>query len=120
MMQHSARGLTLTAGRFTTVEGLLTTIRKELSENPFAVGDSGERSAKENFAYFLGRLEAFATGKEAFTLVVDDPVANSYVQNLCAPEPDAQLSVEDYERSAEQDDELGLHDMKTEDYEHES
>jgi ZPR1 zinc finger protein len=103
-------------GRFTTVEGLLTNIRKELSENPFAIGDSGERSAKENFAHFLARLESFARAKEPFTMELDDPVANCYVQSLTAPQPDPQLEIEDYVRNAEQDDELGLHDMKTDDY----
>jgi len=104
-------------GRFTTVEGLITTIRKELSENPFAVGDSGERSAKDNFKYFLERLDHFATAKEPFTIVLDDPVANSYVQNLHTPDPDPQLEVEDYTRTHEQDDDLGLTNMKTEGYE---
>lgn len=49
--------------------------------------------------------------------MIDDPVANSYVQNLYAPEPDPRLVIEDYQRSSEQDEELGLHDMKTEGYE---
>ena len=39
------------------------------------------------------------------------------VQSLTAPEPDDSLVVEDYERSFEQNEELGLNDMKTENYE---
>lgn len=103
-------------GRFTTVEGLLTTIRKELSENPFAVGDSSDRTAKENFNHFLSRLDSFLAAKEPFTVEIDDPVANSYVQSLTAPAPDPQLIIEDYTRTPQQDDELGLNDMKTEGY----
>ena len=38
------------------------------------------------------------------------------VQSLTAPEPDDSLVVEDYERSFEQNEELGLNDMKTENY----
>lgn len=57
------------------------------------------------------------TGEEPFTIVMDDPVANSYVQSLTAPDPDPQLEVEDYERTFEQNEDLGLNDMKTEGYE---
>ena len=38
------------------------------------------------------------------------------IQNDCAPEPDNHLTVTRYERTAEQDDQLGLSDMKTENY----
>lgn len=52
-----------------------------------------------------------------FTDFVDcSSVANSYIQNLFAPDPDPQLHIENYERSWEQNEELGLNDMKTEDY----
>ena len=39
------------------------------------------------------------------------------VQSLTAPEPDRQLTVEDYVRSFQQNEELGLNDMKIENYE---
>ena len=38
------------------------------------------------------------------------------IQNVCAPEPDQNLTVTYYERTAEQNDQLGLTDMKTENY----
>lgn len=38
-------------------------------------------------------------------------------QSLCAPDPDPQLVVTHYTRSWEQNEELGLNDMKTENYE---
>jgi hypothetical protein len=38
------------------------------------------------------------------------------IQNICAPEPDQNLTVTYYERTAEQNDQLGLTDMKTENY----
>jgi len=41
-----------------------------------------------------------------------------YFRSLCAPEPDPQLLESEYERSWEQNEELGLNDMKTEDYGH--
>ena len=51
------------------------------------------------------------------TIVLDDPCGNSYVQNYSAPEPDPQIKVEDYERTEEEKEELGLNDMQTENYE---
>ena len=38
-------------------------------------------------------------------------------QNLYAPDPDPELEIVHYERSKDQDDELGISDMKTEGYE---
>lgn len=46
-----------------------------------------------------------------FTLIMDDPVANSYLQNLYAPDPDPNMEVITYDRTQEQNDELGLSDM---------
>jgi zinc finger protein len=46
-----------------------------------------------------------------FTLILDDPVANSYLQNVYAPDPDPNMEIIVYDRTAEQDDELGLNDM---------
>ncbi len=40
----------------------------------------------------------------------------SFFQSLKADEPDERLEVTQYERSHEQNEELGLLDMKTEDY----
>lgn len=38
------------------------------------------------------------------------------MQNVYAPEDDPMMTVEEYERSYEQNEELGLNDMKTEEY----
>jgi zinc finger protein len=43
-------------------------------------------------------------------------LAGSYVQSFTAPEPDPQMTVEEYERTQEEMDELGLSDLKTENY----
>lgn len=51
-----------------------------------------------------------------FTLILDDPLANSYVQNLYAPDPDPNMEVEMYDRSFDQNEELGLNDIKVEGY----
>ena len=52
-----------------------------------------------------------------FTFILDDPLGNSYLQNLYAPDPDPNMTVELYERTEEQNESLGLNDMKTEGYE---
>lgn len=51
-----------------------------------------------------------------FTVIIDDPLGNSYVQNLYAPDADPSLTIETYERSWEQNEELGLNDIKVESY----
>ena len=52
-----------------------------------------------------------------FTLILDDPLANSYLQNLYAPDPDPNMTIEEYDRTWEQNEMLGLNDMKVEGYE---
>lgn len=44
-------------------------------------------------------------------------MANSYMQNLYAPDPDPNMTIEIYERSWEQNEELGLNDIRVEGYE---
>ncbi len=58
-----------------------------------------------------------AKGAEPFTLILDDPVSNSYIQSATAPEKDPKLDEVEYERSWKQNEVLGLNDMNTEDYE---
>lgn len=52
-----------------------------------------------------------------FTIILDDPLANSYLQNLYAPDPDPNMEIVNYDRTWEQNEELGLNDMKVEGYE---
>ncbi|QKX58114.1 uncharacterized protein TRUGW13939_05235 [Talaromyces rugulosus] len=109
-------------GRFTTVEGLLTEIRDQLHGQIFDVGDSGAGDSlssedKGKWTRFFGRLDAAINGELKFVVTLEDPLANSYVQNLHLPDPDPQLQVEDYTRTDEEDDDLGFKDMKTEGYE---
>ena len=50
-------------------------------------------------------------------MILDDPLANSYLQNLYAPDPDPNMVIELYDRTWEQNEELGLNDIKVEGYE---
>lgn len=110
-------GAGLLAGRFTTVEGLLDSMRQQLAqENPFFQGDSASGAGHLRMGAVVDRLAQAAAGQLPITLVLDDPCGNSYVQNLCAPDPDPALSVTHYERTYEQNELLGLNDIKTENY----
>jgi len=67
---------------------------------------------KDRFAKFLERMKEAIEGKVQFTLIMDDPLAASYVQNLYAPDPDPNMKIEEYERTRQQEEDLGIADMK--------
>lgn len=108
-------------GRFTTIEGLLRQVYQDLDErSPFRSGDGVSDERKKKFEVFLARLDEVILGKwkgDGVTLILDDAMANSYVQNLYAPDPDPEMKVEDYDRTWEQNEVWGLNDIKTEGYE---
>jgi zinc finger protein len=111
-------------GRFTTVEGLLTEIRDQLKGQIYDIddttqsgGDSMAVSDKEKWERFFKRLDSAIAGELKFVVTLEDPMANSYVQDLCAPAPDPQIKSEEYTRTDEEEEELGLKDMKVEGYE---
>ncbi|KAL3493388.1 ZPR1 zinc-finger domain-containing protein [Aspergillus germanicus] len=111
-------------GRFTTVEGLLTEIRDQLKGQIYDIddttqsgGDSMAVSDKEKWERFFKRLDSAIAGELKFVITLEDPMANSYVQDLCAPAPDPQIKTEEYTRTDEEEEELGLKDMKVEGYE---
>jgi zinc finger protein len=138
-------------GVYTTVEGLLRKLHDQLrAANPFARGDSatkqhlekngGEFSAPSpnhvRYTQFLEKLKDCADGKSfSFTLVVSDPLSNSFVgpvprdaialskqaemdgNNDCYDTyVDKGMMIEEYERTHEQNETLGLNDIKTEHY----
>jgi zinc finger protein len=102
-------------GKFTTVEGLVNDIYKQLSqENPFADGDSAVSRSSDHFKNILEQLKLCIDGKRPFTLILDDPLSNSFIQKYSLNDP--KPIIEDYERSFEQNEELGLNDIKTEEF----
>lgn len=57
------------------------------------------------------------SGNRKVTIILDDPAGNSYVQALTDDGTlDERLTIERYDRSYEQNEELGLNDIKTENY----
>ncbi|AFZ80248.1 zinc finger protein zpr1 domain containing protein [Theileria equi strain WA] len=104
---------------FTSLEGLIIKMVEGLeSSHPFLIGDSAPESQsdlKEKIKQLsqLSKLE----GIKSFTLVIDDPADHSFI----GPRPnqsgeDPNLVFETYTRTYEQDEELGLIGMNTEDY----
>ncbi|KRX21476.1 Zinc finger protein ZPR1 [Trichinella nelsoni] len=110
-------GMGIVGSKFTTVEGLLKSL-KETFENQscFSLGDSASPDQQQRMRSFLEKLDQASQGKFAYHLIFDDPSGNSYIESLTAPNPDSKLKVEFYERSWEQNEELGLNDMNTENY----
>lgn len=110
-------------GRFTTVEGLLTQVRDDLRSSIFDTGDQGVEGGdsmaaqkKSKWSEFFEGLDKAIKGEIEFTVVLEDPLASSYIQSLTAPEPDAQITMEEYERTEEEEENLGLRDINTENY----
>jgi len=119
-------------GRFTTLEGLLNEIYNELSTKVFRTGDSATSGAgqglagaaigqdERKFEDFLSGLKDCMSAAKPFTLILDDPVSNSYLQNLYAPDPDPNMTIEEYERTSEQNEDLGFNDMVVSGYDAEA
>ncbi|KAJ1855824.1 nucleolar zinc-finger protein [Coemansia sp. RSA 2703] len=105
-------------GRFTTIEGLLRQVHDELDRRvPFLEGDSAVQERRQRFEKFLSRLEDAADGKIfPLTITVDDPMAHSYIQNIYAPDPDPNMTTVVYERTFEQNEDLGLNDINVDNY----
>lgn len=121
-------------GLYTTVEGLLNKILVQLTAtNPFSTGDSTQlhhsasgapSETRAKFEEFLSALEGFTRGtRMPFTLVLRDPLGNSFVSaplgSFLPPEADDNLTLEEFERSFEENDEFGLNDIKTSEFESE-
>lgn len=107
-------------GRFTTVEGILTQMRDDLRRDVFdtdlpeeSTSDSMPAEKRAYWDEFFGILNKAINGEMPFTVIMSDPLDNSYIQSLKAPDPDPKLIVEKYVRSEEEMEELGLTDMKT-------
>ncbi|KAK3912499.1 Zinc finger protein ZPR1 [Frankliniella fusca] len=104
-------------GRFSTVEGILAAMKDQLLDSDVMFSDSADPANKQKLDDFHKKFQDILQGKDPVTLVLDDPAGNSYVQSLTAPDPDPALSVTHYDRTFEQNEELGLNDMVVENYE---
>ncbi|CAL8149160.1 unnamed protein product [Prunus armeniaca] len=102
-------------GIVTTVEGLIMKISESLERvHGFSFGDSLDEHKRSKWLNFQASLKKLLCLEEPWNLILDDALANSFV----APgtddiKDDHQLMFEEYERSWEQNEELGLNDIDT-------
>jgi len=119
-------------GLYTTVEGLLHKIYTNLRDNnPFAIGDSTElhhsaqptiNETKERFNAFMTKLDDYSKGKNfPFILSLRDPLGNCFISaplgSFLPPEADENLTLIDFERTYEENEDFGLNDINTKDFE---
>ncbi|XP_053756435.1 zinc finger protein ZPR1 isoform X2 [Panthera pardus] len=89
----------------------------KVTKNPFTLGDSSNPDQMEKLQEFSQKLDQILEGNVKAHFIMNDPAGNSYLQNVYAPEDDPEMKVEHYKRTFDQNEELGLNDMKTEGYE---
>ncbi|KAB8392298.1 hypothetical protein FH972_024813 [Carpinus fangiana] len=102
-------------GVVTTVEGLITKISESLERvHGFTLGDSLDDCKRTKWQEFKARLNKLLSLEEPWTLILDDALANSFVAPVTEDiKDDHQMTFEEYERSWEQNEELGLNDIDT-------
>lgn len=109
-------GPTILGGRFTTVEGIIAAMKEQLSSSTAFTGDSTDPEIVNRMNMFIAQLEEVLDGQRKVTLILDDPAGNSYIQSLSDYGPDDRLKITKYDRNFEQNEELGLNDIKVENY----
>ena len=70
-------------GRFTTLEGLLDNVLEQVNNNPMLGalgGDSVTAEQKQKIDQFLKDLMSLKDCEKPFTIILDDPAGNSYIQ----------------------------------------
>lgn len=94
------------AGQYTTVEGLCQDMIQRLEKSyPYMFGDSAEEHVRNKLNNIYEKLR----NPIGLTIILNDPTGNSYIESADV--------IDRYERSFDQNEELGLNDMKTEGYE---
>jgi zinc finger protein len=78
-------------GLYTTVEGLIEKILDHIKENNPFLGDSSENNFRNKMDAFFVKLEELKCMKHKWTLIIDDPMDNSFVQNPNFPNEDSQV-----------------------------
>jgi zinc finger protein len=101
-----------------SIIGLLGQIHDKLkSSNPFAYGDGATSDVKNKFQAFLNKINEMRSGLQPFTIVLEDPMDHSFIYSPASDGfEDDDLVSEQYERTKEENDDFGLTDMITDDY----
>lgn len=104
-------------GRFTTLEGILKQVHDELYERVFQESyDSMEESTKQNWLNFFKNLTDVMScklpeGCDKLEVMLIDPLANSYLQNIYAPDEDPMIEYQSFKRSRRENEDLGILDL---------
>ncbi|ODQ77412.1 hypothetical protein BABINDRAFT_41810 [Babjeviella inositovora NRRL Y-12698] len=99
-------------GRFTTIEGLLKQVHEELTNRVFQhTSDSMDDETRTRWLTFFNNLQVAMDGGSKFTVIMEDPLAASYIQNVYAPDADPNMEIVEFERTFDQNEDLGLNDM---------
>ncbi|XP_047283760.1 zinc finger protein ZPR1 isoform X1 [Homo sapiens] len=94
-------------GALTTVEGLITRAISGLEQDQPARRANKDATA-ERIDEFIVKLKELKQVASPFTLIIDDPSGNSFVENPHAPQKDDALVITHYNRTRQQEEMLGL------------
>ncbi|KAA0704043.1 Zinc finger protein ZPR1 [Triplophysa tibetana] len=94
-------------GSLSTIEGLLDRAVAGLEQDQ-PIRKTTDPSVAGKIEEFIHRLKKLKEGEEEFTLIIDDPSGNSFIENPFAPQKDKCLSVTNYKRTSEQNAALGI------------
>lgn len=75
-------------GIYTTVEGLVEQIHDHMKDNNPFVGDSAQSDLKSKLDLFFEQLKSLQNLERKWTLIINDPLANCFIQNPHHPEVD--------------------------------
>ena len=62
---------------------------------------------------FIKKLETYRSGEKEFTLILEDTSGNSFIENPHAPSTDPNTTTENFTRTKEQNEKLGLFEPET-------
>uniref|UniRef100_A0A3B3TR03 Zinc finger protein 259 n=1 Tax=Poecilia latipinna TaxID=48699 RepID=A0A3B3TR03_9TELE len=94
-------------GSLSTIEGLLDRAVAGLEQDQPA-RRAAEPQVAEKIEEFIQKLKKLKDVEREFTLVIEDPSGNSFVENPLAPQKDEALTVTRFKRTAQQDEQLGI------------
>ncbi|EPY88083.1 zinc finger protein ZPR1 [Camelus ferus] len=94
-------------GALTTVEGLISRAISGLEQDQ-PTRRANEEAMAESIDEFIVKLKELKQVASPFTLIIDDPSGNSFVENPHAPRKDDALVITHYNRTQQQEEILGL------------
>ncbi|XP_060764687.1 zinc finger protein ZPR1 [Neoarius graeffei] len=103
-------------GSLSTIEGLLDRAVAGLEQDQ-PIRRATDPEVADKIDQFIERLKKLKDVEEEFTLIINDPSGNSFIQNPFAPQKDQALSVSHYKRTPEQKTALGIQESEPEEEE---